>query len=142
MALRKVQLWGFNPLQNGQIHGESYSLSYDDSGEFKHKKLIVLDQTLYNVIETDYTNYAIVYECTRNFPFILNYTEDNIHIFTRSETVTADDLTTYKNAAVALITSKSTGDFEDLTSGRCTPADYTAKLNELFTDPDNFFRKW
>ena len=73
MALRKVQMWGLNPTNSGQIHAESYQLNSTTDGVLTYKVLALLDSPKYTVLETDYTTYAIVYECSKNFPYVLNY---------------------------------------------------------------------
>ena len=143
LAIRSVQLWGWNPLQNGQIHAESYELDHKTTGVLTYKTAFVLDTELYKILDTDYTTYAIVYQCSRNAPFVLNYFNDDVHIFTRTETVLDADLTTYKTTAETKIgVSGFASKFETLDKGACKPTDYQTKLFELFTDPDNFFRKW
>ncbi len=92
-------------------------------------------------METDYTTYAILHECTTNSPAILNYTNDSVHILTRSESVTANDLTTYKQKAEGHIAG-SQAKFEDIEQTACLPKSWRSKLGELVSNPDNFWRKW
>ena len=101
----------------------------------------MINEDWYTVLDTDYTTYAIAYECTSNDPKFLNYKNDDLHIFTRSETASASDLTSYKTKAEAKL-SGSTARFETLEQKECLPKSYTSKINEMFTDPNKFFRKW
>ena len=98
MALRKIELWSWNPLKTG-MSVDSYSLSYDTTGNLNYKLANLIDTSLYKILDTDNTTYAIVYECTKDLLHPLNYSNDNVHIFTRSETVTDANLTTYKTTA-------------------------------------------
>ena len=77
-----------NPWQNGNVMAEEFTLSYDTSGVLKDSLLYLLSTNKYKVINTDYTTYAVVYECTRDVAHPLNFSNDNVHIFTRSETIT------------------------------------------------------
>ena len=83
----------------------------------------------------------IVYQCTRNYPKFLNFRNDDVHIFTRDETVTDATLDGYKDLAEAKVPG-SKARFEDLTINTCVGTGYRSKMTEMFTDPDNFFRKW
>ena len=139
MALRKVQMWGLNPTNSGQIRAESYQLNSTDEGVLTYKVLALLDSEKYTILDTDYTSYLIVYECAQNFPYVLNATQDAVHIFTRSEDDTSN-LTTYKTNAETL--TGLTLSFEDIVTDGCGPVVWQSKLAELVTDPANFFRKW
>ena len=139
-SVRAVLLWSVNPTQTGKFVSWQYSVSATDAGAMSYSRL-GFSSDWYKVIDTDYENYAIVYECTRNNPMkILNYKSDNLHIFTRSETVTDTDLETYKTAALAAADG-ITG-FEDIEHVSCLPISNATKYKQLFTDPDTFFRKW
>ena len=60
-------------------------LNYTDKGELSYEQLWFFKNNFYQVLDTDYTTYAIVYECTSNSK-VLNYSNDDVHVFTRSET--------------------------------------------------------
>jgi len=56
---------------------------------------------------------------------VLNYFNDDVHIFTRTETVLDADLTTYKTTAETKIgVSGFASKFETLDKGACKPTDY------------------
>ena len=107
----------------------------------KYKTLFFFNNEWYVVLDTDYTSYAIVYECSTNEPKFLNYRNDDIHIFTRSETVTDANMSSYKAKSEAKL-SGSTARFETLEQKSCLPKSYFSKVNEMFTDPKKFFRKY
>ena len=140
-GVRMIQLWSFNPLQSGTNRVQSYSLSTTSSGVMTYKSYLVINNTFYQVLDTDYTNYAIVYECTKNYPRFLNFRNDDVHILTRTESVTDANLLTYKTTAESKVTG-SKARFEDLSQTQCLRTGYSTKISEMFTDPDNFFRKW
>merc|ERR1712060_152501 len=112
-GLHSVKLFGISPLNAGEIKAESYSLSYDTSGALSYKNLLVIPKSFYKVLDTDYTSYAVVYECTTNPYKFLNYRNDDVHILTRDETVTDANLDTWKAIAETKI-SGSEDRFEDL----------------------------
>mmetsp|Transcript_8116 Transcript_8116/g.9711 ORF Transcript_8116/g.9711 Transcript_8116/m.9711 type:complete len:185 (-) Transcript_8116:69-623(-) len=140
-ALRSVQLFSFNPLQNGAFVADDYTLTADSSGKLSYKSLFFINNDWYSVLDTDYTTYAIVYECSSNNPKFLNYRNDDIHIFTRSETATDADMVAYKATAEAKKVG-SAARFETLEQKSCLPKSYVSKVNEMFTDPKKFFRKY
>ena len=72
-----------------------------------YKTALVINNTHYQVLDTDYDNYAIVYQCTKNYPKFLNFRNDDVHIFTRTETVTDANMTTYKSTAESKVTGSS-----------------------------------
>ena len=114
-ALRSVQLFSLNPFQNGAYTAEDYTVEASTSGLLTYKNLWFINEDWYTVLDTDYDNYAIVYECTSNDPKFLNYKNDDLHIFTRSEAIVTDtDLTTYKATAESKLTGSSAR-FETLT---------------------------
>lgn len=65
------------------------------------------------MLDTDYDNYAVVYQCTSNWPKLLNIYNDDIHIFTRSESVGGGTMRMYKRKAEDKIAG-SYDRFEDL----------------------------
>ena len=140
-ALRSVQLFSFNPFQNGAPISQDYTIEATSSGLLSYKTLYFIDTEWYTVVDSDYSTYAIVYECTSNDPKFLNYKNDDMHILTRSETVTASDLTSYKSKAEAKL-SGSTARFETIEHKTCLASSYFNKINQMFTDPKTFFRKW
>ena len=93
------------------------------------------------MLDTDYTTYAVLYECTGDLSRPLNYSNDNVHILSRSETVTDANMTTWKGLAEAKVAG-STARFETLKQKGCLGSSYTSRISEMFTNPDNFFRKW
>lgn len=120
---------------------EQWNLNYDTSGNLKKKIAWVIPTKHYMVLDTDYTNYAIVYQCTSNAPYLLNIRNDDVHIFTRSESVTSSDLTSYKNTANDKIAGTKNR-FEDLETDDCTAKTFAEKFVMFFTDPEKMFRKW
>ena len=87
LSLRMVQLFSFNPMQVGAFRASDVSVEHSTNGELTEYRFWI-PYNHYTILETDYTTYAIAYECSENVPQILNYLTDDIHIFTRSETVT------------------------------------------------------
>ena len=139
--MRYIKLTDINPWRNGDVMAEDFTLTYDTSGVLKNSLLSVINTNRYKVINTDYTTYAVVYECTRDVSRPLNFANDNVHIFSRSETVTDANLTTWKNLAEAAV-SGSSAKFETLKQTGCLATSYTSRISELFSNPTNFFRKW
>ena len=140
-SLRYIKLTDINPWRRGDIMSEDFTLSYDTSGTLKNTLLYALSTNRYKVIATDNTTYAVVYECTKDASRPLNYSNDNVHIFSRSETVTTANLTTWKATAEAAVTGSS-AKFETLKQTGCLATSYTTRISELFSNPTNFFRKW
>ena len=140
-GLRMTQLWSFNPLQSGRYVAQTYSLDYDTSGNMSYKTGFVINNTFYKVLATDYDNYAIVYQCSRNYPKFLNFRNDDVHILTRASSVTDANLATWKSSAESKVAG-SEARFETLLQSSCLSPTYRSKMTEAFTDPDNFFRKW
>ena len=97
--------------------------------------MFFLTRNQYTVMETDYTNYAIIHECTTNSPAFLNYRNDDVHILTRSESVVTATLDGYKTAAEGHITGSQTR-FEDINQTTCLPQSWRTKFGELFSNPD------
>ena len=93
------------------------------------------------MLDTDYTNYAVLYQCTTNNWKLLNIRNDDIHILTRSESVSPSDLESYKNLANDKMAGAK-GRFEDLVTTNCLARPFTEKLVQAFTDPEYLFRKW
>ena len=93
------------------------------------------------MLETDYTNYAIVYECSSNDPRLLNYRNDDIHIFTRGETVDAAVMTGYQDKAEQYLAG-SKARLEVIEQKACLPKSWLSSIGTMFTDPEKFFRKW
>ena len=151
-GLRMTQLWSFNPLQSGRYVAQTYSLDYDTSGNMTYKRGFVINNTFYSVLDTDYDNYAIVYQCSRNYPKFLNFRNDDVHILTRASSVTDANWATWLAAAgetetdpLSLAESKVTGSearFETLLQSSCLSPTYRSKMTEAFSDPETFFRKW
>ena len=119
---------------------EASQLDHNTSGQLTYKQWFFLTRNQYTVMETDYNTYAILHECTTNGPAFLNYRNDDVHILTRSETVTSGDLDTYKATANAAITDLRA--FEDIEQKTCLPQSWRTKFGQLFTNPDQFWRKW
>ena len=141
-ALRKIELWSWNPLKSG-MSVQNWSFDYNSSGSLTTKTLGVISSDKYKVLDTDNTSYAVVYECTKDPYHILNYSNDNVHIFTRSETVTDANLTTYKTTAETKMgISGFASGFETLISSKCLSSSYIGKITEAFSNPDQFWRKW
>merc|ERR1719266_1150871 len=144
-GLRMTQLWSFNPLQSGRYVAQTYSLDYDTSGNMSYKRAFVVNNTFYSVLATDYVNYAIVYQCSRNYPKFLNFRNDDVHILTRESSVTDDNWETWLTAAgetetdpLSLAESKVAGSearFETLLQSSCLSPTYRSKMTEAFTDP-------
>ena len=128
-------------MQSGRYVAETHSLNYDSSGVMTYKTAFVINNTHYQVLDTDNTTYAIVYQCTRNYPKLLNFRNDDVHIFTRSESVTDATLDGYMDTAETKVPG-SKARFETLIQTQCVGTAYRTKMTEMFTDPDNFFRKW
>ena len=72
-----------------------------------YKQALVINNSFYEVLDTDNTTYAIVYECTKNYPRFLNFRNDDVHILTRSETITDANLATYKATAETKVPGSS-----------------------------------
>lgn len=142
IALRSVSLFSSVPTRGGNISVEAFQLDHATTGKLTYDQVGgLLEQTKYTVMETDYTNYAILHECTSNSFRVLNYKSDDVHILTRSESVDSATLDGYKTSAEALITG-SESRFEDIEQTACLPQDWNVKMRELFSNPDNFWRKW
>ena len=93
------------------------------------------------MLDTDYTTYAIVYQCSRNYPKFLNFRNDDVHILTRDASVTDATLDGYMDTAETKLTG-SKARFETLLQSSCLSPTYRSKMTEAFTDPATFFRKW
>merc|ERR1739841_217448 len=101
-SFNSVKLFGANPFNNGEISSKDYSLSYDTSGVLDQRTLGIKNN-FYKVLATDYSTYAVVYECTSDPVKLLNWRNDDIHILARAETVTSADLDTWKALAETVI---------------------------------------
>merc|ERR1719266_3028682 len=134
-GLRMTQLWSFNPLQSGRYVAQTYSLDYDTSGNMSYKRAFVVNNTFYSVLDTDYENYAIVYQCSRNYPKFLNFRNDDVHILTRASSVTDANLATWLSLAESKVAG-SEARFETLLQSSCLSPTYRSKMTEAFTDPD------
>ena len=107
----------------------------------EYKNLWLINHSFYKVLDTDYNTYAIVYQCTENYPKFLNFRNDDVHIFSRSDTVKDADLSTWKITAETKVAGTKAR-FEDLIIKECLPVSYSSQIGKMFTDPDYFFRKW
>jgi len=112
LSLRMIQLFSFNPLQVGSYRASDVTVEHNDKGELTEYRFWI-PVSHYTIMDTDYSTYAIAYECSENLPQILNYNTDDVHIFTRSETVTTAQLDAWKTIAESKIAG-SKARMEDL----------------------------
>ena len=114
-----VAMIGPNPFENGKIRVRPMKLQYDTNGALRREYLwsaFALDYQ--TIIETDYTTYAIVYQCSYRYGKILNFNVDDVHILSRTGTMDTSTLDSHKATAEGLIPGL-TGRWETLKQSDC-----------------------
>ena len=94
-----------------------------------------------SVLATDYTSYAILYECSERYPAFLNFENDDVAILTRAETVSSAVLLGLISQAETLVPNAKNR-IEILQTGKCEAGNVFTAFAQAFTDPDYFYRKW
>ena len=104
--------------------------------------LSFLDEVYGTVIETDYTDYMVMYKCETNYTKVLNMDYDTLDIYTRSGTLSGGTETTINTALGTKLPNWTySSELETLDQNTCRPHSKWSQFKAMMTDPSDFFRK-
>ena len=141
-AFSANKMFSWNMFEKGKQSVSSAKLAYSDTGVLTQSQMLGLRETEHSrVIDTDYTDYAVVYHCStdHNVGSFLDGKQQQIQIFTRSGTLDAATELTITSFLTTNMSEFDQSRLETIATTECNELSYWSQIDQMLTDPDTYY---
>ena len=130
-----------NLFDKGNLTVDNFDLNYELSGKLEQVIPLFWNPEFGRVLMVEYTDYMVLYDCSFSGWDVFDFTTDQLHIYTRTGTLTDAHRTTIITDITARMPSFNLVNLEKILTKDCLELTLWSQIGKAFSDPEYFWRK-